>query len=50
MYTFIALVQVAFKDKVRMLYIDTDPAVLQFFVENLLHQIKSLPAVWDAFD
>ena len=50
MYTFYALLTDAFKDKVRMLYTDTDSFFLLFFVEDLPHEIKSRPAVRDAFD
>ena len=50
MYTFYALLKDAFKDKVRMLYTDTDSFFLQFFVDDLPHEIKSRPAVRDAFD
>ena len=50
MYTFYALLKDAFKDKVRMLYTETDSFFLQFFVENLSNKIKCRPAVRDAFD
>ena len=50
MYTFYALRKDAFKDKVRMLYTETDYLFLQFFVENLPDKIKSRPAVRNAFD
>ena len=50
MYTFDALLKDAFKDKVRMLYSDTDSIFLQFFVEYFPHKIKSRPAVRDSVD
>ena len=50
MYTFYALLKDAFKDKVCMLYTDTDSYFLQFFVDDLPNKIKSRPAVRDAFD
>ena len=49
MYTY-ALLKYAFKDKVRMLYTDTDSLFLQFFVDDLRNKIKIRPAVRDAFD
>ena len=50
MYIFYALINNAFKDKVRMLYNDTDSFFLQFFVDDLPNEIKSRPAVQDAID
>ena len=37
MYIFYPLLKDAFKEKVRMLYTDTDSFFLQFFVEDLPH-------------
>ena len=48
-YTY-ALLKDAFKDKVRMLYTNTDSFFLQFFVDDLPNKIKSRLAVRDAFD
>ena len=50
MYTFYALFKDAFKDKVRMLYTDTDSFFLQFFVEKHQHEIKRHLAVRNALD
>ena len=50
MYTFYALLKDAIKNKVRMLYTDTDSYFLKFFVDDLCNEIKSRPAVRDAFD
>ena len=50
MYTFYALLKDAFKDKVCMMYTDTNSFFLQFVVEDLPHEITSRPALRDSFD
>ena len=49
-YTFYALLKAAFGERVRMLYTDTDPFILYFFVEDLAKEIISRPHLRDAFD
>ena len=50
MYQFYALLKDAFKDKVRMLYTDTDSFFLQFFVDGLKQALASKRGVLDAMD
>ena len=49
-YTFYALLNDAFGERVRMLYTDTDSFFLHFFVEDLAKEINSRPHLRDAFD
>jgi hypothetical protein len=50
MYRFYALLKENFKDRLRMLYTDTDSFFLQFFVEDLNTALHENPIVRDAFD
>ena len=50
MYKFYALLKDAFRDKVRMLYNDTDSFFLQFVVDDLKQALLSKRGVLDAFD
>ena len=50
MYSFYALLKDWFKEKVRMLYTDTDSFFLQFFVEDIAVALNENPVIRDQFD
>ena len=49
-YTFYAFLKEAFRERVRMLYTDTDSFFLYFCVEDLAKEINARPNYRDAFD